>query len=88
MEQEKQRARGISPWEAMGLVWDLLVTIVVLTLVCAFGGVYLDRMAHTKVLFTILGFVGLIFIGKTILMKKVRKISDRMNEGTKKEQNT
>jgi F0F1-type ATP synthase assembly protein I len=82
MKQFKQDAKRFSQWEAIGLVWDIVITVIILTFVFAFGGVYLDKIAHTKFLFTAVGFVGLIFIGKKILLKKAKKITDRLNEKT------
>lgn len=84
MSTDRKTNSDISPWEAMGLVWDLLITVIVMTGLFAFVGVYLDRIAHTKFIFTVLSFIGLIFIGKKILTKKSKKIIERMNEGTKK----
>lgn len=79
MNSEQANQKEISPWEAMGLVWDLVVTVIVLTLVFAFGGVYLDKIAHTKFVFTAIGFIALIYFGKVILLKKSKKITDRLN---------
>jgi F0F1-type ATP synthase assembly protein I len=88
MEPSQKNSRDISPWEAMGLVWDIVVTVIVLTFVFAIGGVYLDKMAHTKFLFTVIGFIGLIFIGKKILLRKAKKITDRMNGNEQTNQKT
>lgn len=78
--------RDISPWEAMGLVWDILISVIVLTLIFAFGGLYLDRWLKTKFLFTAIGFVLLVVVGKKILLKKAKRITDRLenNETTSK----
>jgi len=77
---DSEPQKDISPWEAMGLVWDILWTVVILTLIFAFGGVYLDKLAGTKFIFTVIGFILLIVIGKKILLKKAKKITDRLNE--------
>lgn len=82
MSSEQEDQKEISPWEAMGLVWDLVVTVIVLTLIFAFGGVYLDKIMKTKFLFTGIGFVALIYFGKVILIKKSKKITDRLNAKT------
>lgn len=82
MSTEHEDQKEISPWEAMGLVWDLVVTVIVLTLIFALGGVYLDRIANTKFLFTGIGFIALIYFGKIILIKKSKKITDRLNAKT------
>jgi F0F1-type ATP synthase assembly protein I len=84
---DKEAQKDISPWEAMGLVWDIVWTVVILTMVFAFGGVYLDKLAGTKFVFTVIGFILLILVGKVILLKKAKKITDRLNaklESTKK----
>lgn len=75
---DRVEKRDISPWEAMGLVWDILISVIVLTLVFAFGGVYLDRWLKTKFLFTAIGFVLLVIVGKKILLKKAKRITDRL----------
>lgn len=79
MEPDKIQQKDISPWEAMGLVWDLLITVIVLTLIFAFGGIYLDKIVKTKFVFTIIGFIALVYFGKMILLKKAKKITDRLN---------
>lgn len=88
MTPDRQSRKDISPWEAMGLVWDLLITVIVLTLIFAFGGVYLDRLANTKFIFTVLGFIALVFFGKKILMKKAKAIVDRLNAKTEDSEKT
>lgn len=82
MANDEKPQKEISPWEAMGLVSDLVVTVIVLTLIFAFGGIYLDKLAHTKFLFTAIGFVLLLIIGKKILLKKAKRITDRLNAPT------
>jgi uncharacterized membrane protein YfcA len=87
MANEEVPQKEISPWEAIGLVWDLVVVVIVLTLIFAFGGVYLDKIAKTKFLFTVIGFILLIVVGRKILLKKAKRITDRLNtkaETTKK----
>lgn len=79
---EQEPLKDFSPWEAMGLVWDLVWTVVILTLVFALGGVYLDKLAKTKFLFTAIGFVLLVLVGKKILLKKAKRITDRLNAKT------
>lgn len=83
MVSDQVPQREISPWEAMGLVWDLLITVIVLTLIFSFGGIYLDRIAKTKFIFTVIGFIGLIYVGKKILTKKAKVITDRLNAPSK-----
>lgn len=85
---DQMEKRDISPWEAMGLVWDILITVIVLTLVFALGGIYLDRWAHTKFLFTAIGFVLLVIVGKKILMKKAKHIIDRLESDETKSKRT
>ena len=79
MEEPKDRKKDISPWEAMGMTWDILLTVLILTAVFAFGGVMADRYFGTVFIFTALGFILLIVIGYRIVLKKARRITKRLD---------
>ena len=69
----------ISIWEALGIAWDILLTVLILTTAFALGGIYLDRLLETGYVFTIIGFILLIFIGHRVLIKKAKKVQNRMS---------
>lgn len=79
----KTSSKDISIWEALGIAWDLLATVLVLTTVFALAGILADRYFHTKFLFTIIGFVLLIVIGRPVLLRKAKIITARL-EGRQK----
>jgi F0F1-type ATP synthase assembly protein I len=79
MEEPKKRTREISIWEALGMTWDILATVLILTTVFALGGVMADRYFNTKFVFTAIGFVLLVIIGRRIILKKGNRIAERLN---------
>jgi F0F1-type ATP synthase assembly protein I len=72
----------ISIWEALGIAWDLLITVLLLTTLFAVAGIFADRYFHTKFLFTAIGFILLILIGRPILLRKAKAVVRRI-EGKK-----
>lgn len=75
-------SKEISIWEALGIAWDFLAIILLLTTVFAVGGVLADRYFHTKFVFTAIGFVLLIIIGRPIVLRKANTVAARL-EGKK-----
>jgi F0F1-type ATP synthase assembly protein I len=78
MEETKKKPRGISPWEAMGITWDIVATVLILTTLFAFGGVMADRCFGTKFIFTVIGFLLLVAVGYRVILKKARRIARRL----------
>lgn len=72
--------RDITIWEALGISWDILATVLILTMLFAFGGIMADRYAGTKYVFTITGFILLIIIGYRIIKKKASRIAKRLDD--------
>lgn len=86
MEEPKKGKQDITPWEAMGITWNILATILILTTLFALGGVLADRYFGTKFIFTAIGFILLITIGYRIILKKGKRIAERL-EGKDAETN-
>jgi F0F1-type ATP synthase assembly protein I len=64
--------RPMTPWLALGFVWDLLLIIAVPTILCALGGRWLDQKFGVSPLFLFIGLVvalGLTYWG---VMRKAR----------------
>lgn len=76
--------RDISIWEASGIAWDVLLTILVLTTLFAFGGIFADKHFGTRPLFTIIGFVLLAAVGYPIIKRKAQRIAKRMESSSPK----
>ncbi|MFA5129535.1 MAG: hypothetical protein WC477_01295 [Patescibacteria group bacterium] len=70
MESKPNKAQDPSPWKAVGIVSDILITILVLTTVFAFGGRLADQYLHTGYIFTVIGFVLLIIVGYKVILRK------------------
>lgn len=83
-EESSQPSSGeISIWEALGIAWDFLAIILLLTTIFAVGGVLADRYFHTKFVFTAIGFILLIIIGRPIILRKANIVAARL-EGKKR----
>lgn len=83
MEKRTARKKDIGYGEALGMVWDVLITLLVSTFVFALGGRWLDVRYGTGWMFTVIGFVLLILIGWRIIHKKGAAIAKRMDETVK-----
>jgi len=81
--EELRKKKDLTYAEAFGLVWDVLVTMIVVTLVFAFGGRWLDGYFHTAWVFTVIGFILLVLVGYQLIRKKGEKITKRMDESGK-----
>ncbi|MBE7525708.1 AtpZ/AtpI family protein [Candidatus Uhrbacteria bacterium UHB] len=85
MENRTERKKDIGYGEALGMVWDVLITLLVSTFLFALGGRWLDVRYGTGWVFTVSGFVLLILVGWRIIHKKGASIAKRMDEtGAKK----
>lgn len=67
-------SKDLSIWEALGIAWDLLATVLILTTVFALAGIVADKYFHTKFLCTAVSFALLIIIGRLILLKKAKTV--------------
>jgi F0F1-type ATP synthase assembly protein I len=83
MEEPNGKKRDISPSEAIGITWDILATVLILTTLFALGGVMADRYFGTRFIFTALGFILLAIIGYRIIIKKAKKVAKRIEESGK-----
>lgn len=83
----KKPSGEISIWEALGIAWDFLAIILILTTIFAIGGVFADRYFHTKFVFTLIGFILLIIIGRPIVLRKAKAVAARLEEKQQPPQN-
>jgi F0F1-type ATP synthase assembly protein I len=84
MEESKRKTNDISIWEAMGIVWDIVATVLILTTLFALGGIMMDRWLGTPYIFTAIGFILLIVLGYRIILKKGRRVAKRLDEHSEK----
>lgn len=78
MEIEKEKRADISIGEALRITWDVLITVLVLTTLFAFGGIFADKHFGSFPLCTIIGFALLVSIGYPILKRKGSVIAKRL----------
>jgi hypothetical protein len=78
MESVPNKSKDPTPWEAVAIAGDLILTVIVLTTVFAFGGRWVDVTLHTGYVFTIIGFVLLILIGYRVLLRKAEKMKKKL----------
>lgn len=86
MEGTGKNGKDIGYGEAMGMVWDVLVTLLVSTLLFALGGRWMDARFGTRWIFTALGFILLALFGYAIIKKKGTSIAKRL-DGTGDQKN-
>lgn len=77
---QKNTDQDITIWEALRIAWDILITVLVLTTCFALGGIYLDKALGTGYVFTVIGFLLLVFIGHRVLIKKAKRVQKRMQD--------
>ncbi|MCR4278560.1 MAG: AtpZ/AtpI family protein [bacterium] len=73
-----QNPQNPTPWEALGIVWDLTISIAVPVTFFALGGRWLDNKTGRSPLFTIIGLILALVIIARIVMKKGKKIAERL----------
>lgn len=81
MEQkptEQPKKEGISPWVAMEIVWDLIITVAVPTVIFALLGRWLDQRYNTGFVFLVIGLVLALLVVTKIILKKGRAIAKRL----------
>lgn len=76
---DEKRNRDISYADAIGIVWDIVITVLVTTIFFAFGGRWLDNHFGTNWIFTTIGFALLILIGTGLLLKKGQRIANLLD---------
>ncbi len=79
MKEERRPSRDPSIWEAMGIAWDLIITIFVTAAVFALLGVYADRWLGTGMLFKVIAFILMIVVGYRIILTKGRAVAKRLD---------
>jgi len=80
MDDPKKPSNDPTIWEAMGIAWDLLISIVVTATLFGLIGVYGDRWLGTKYVVKIASFALMIVVGYRVILIKGRKIAKRLNE--------
>jgi len=73
-----ENPRQPTPWEALGIVWDLAITIAIPIVLFALGGRWLDGRTGRAPLFTVIGLVLALVIVARIVQKKGKDIADRL----------
>jgi uncharacterized membrane protein YfcA len=73
-----EKPRNPTPWEALGIVWDLLIAIAVPVVLFALLGRWLDQKYGRSPLFTALGLVLALAIVVVIVQKKGKDIAKRL----------
>ncbi len=73
-----EKNRELTPWEALGIVWDLGITIAIPVVLFALGGRWLDEKTGRDPLFTILGFIFSLVVVARLIQKKGKKIAKRL----------
>jgi hypothetical protein len=80
MNDQSPQSRDLTIWEALGIAWDLLVSVVVTATVFALLGVYGDRWLGTKYAVKIAAFALMAIIEYRIILVKGRRIAKRLDE--------
>ena len=75
---ENETKREISTWEAMEFVWEVLIAIAVPTTLFALGGRWLDTKWGTSPWMTVLGLVLALAIAALLVLRKGKKMAQRM----------
>lgn len=70
--------KGVSPAEAMGIVWDLLFAIAIPTTLLALLGRWLDRRYNTSPLFLAIGLLLALAAAGLVVVRKGKRIADRL----------
>ena len=70
--------REPSPWEALEIAWDLLLSIAVPIVLFGFGGRWLDERYDRTPIFTIIGLILAFTVMARIVYKKGKDIADRL----------
>lgn len=78
MEKNAPKKSGYTAWEATELVWDLMISIVVPTILCALAGRWLDQRYHSTPLFLLVGLGCALGIIAVIVVRKGKDIAKRL----------
>lgn len=71
-------------WQALDLVWDILLAIAVPSVLFALGGRWLDQRWHTTPLFLILGLLAALGITTLLVIRKAKKLQALMKDQNNK----
>lgn len=78
MPQETPKKGTPTPWEALELVWDILLGIAIPTTLFALAGRWLDKRYSTSPWFTIIGLALALLVAGVIVTRKGKDISKRL----------
>ncbi|MFH1620858.1 MAG: AtpZ/AtpI family protein [Patescibacteria group bacterium] len=70
--------KSMSPWQALNIVWDILLAIAVPTVIFGLGGRYLDKRYDTSPIFLILGLAMSLALVSVIVTRKAKDIAKRL----------
>ncbi len=78
--ENKPRKESISRLEALGFVWDVLVSVAVPTTVLALLGRWLDARWGSTPAATIVGLILSFVIAGALVMRKAKAMAERMKD--------
>jgi len=75
MDQSDQRKR-ITPWWAIGFVWNVFFSIALPTVLFALGGRWIDRRLETTPWFTVIGLILSMIVVVLLVRRQARRLQD------------
>lgn len=70
--------KGVSPAEAIGIVWDILFAIAIPTMIFGLLGRWLDNRYGTSPLFLAIGLLCSLAAAGLVVVRKGKRIADRL----------
>ena len=78
MAPQDSKKPSLTPWEALGLVWDLGLQIALPTVAFTLGGRWLDRRYDTSPLFILLGLGLALAVVAVLVVRQGKDIAKRL----------
>lgn len=75
MEEKPASSKGMGAVQALSLVWDVILSIAIPTILSALGGRWLDRRLGTTPIFLIIGLFCALGIVSILIVRKGKTIS-------------
>ncbi len=72
--------KGITTWQAMDLVWDVVFAIALPTTIFALGGRWLDQRWQTSPLFLLIGLVMSLIVAFVLILRKAKSLQMMMRD--------